>query len=99
MNLANVPDGTYSGSSQNVESRGHFYGTLGASVTVSGGKITAITFNQSPTARNERFISAVQSVLVPEIIRTQNVRVGIVTGATGTSVALIYSIENALSKA
>ena len=99
VDLSAVPDGTYTGTSETVESHGRYYGTLVASVTVNAGKITELSFNQNPAGRNQRFIDAVNSVLVPAIIKSQNVTVGIVTGATGTSLALVYSLESALQSA
>jgi len=82
-----------------VVSGRHNYGTLVATVTVSGGKMTALSFQQSPTGRNERYIDSVNSYLVPEILSTQNITVGVVTGATATSMALIYSLQDALGLA
>lgn len=99
VDLSSIPDGTYTGTSETVESRGRYFGTLVASVTVNAGKITQLSFNQNPAGRNQRFIDAVNSVLVPAIIQSQNVTVGIVTGATGTSLALVYSLESALQSA
>ena len=61
--------------------------------------MTELSFSQTPTGRNEQFINAVNTYLVPEILRTQNVTVGIVTGATGTSMALINSLKSALGLA
>ena len=97
--VSDVSSGTYSGSTQSVVSRGHNYGTLVATVTVSDGRMTALSFQQTPTGRNEQFINAVNTYLVPEILSTQNVTVGVVTGATATSMALIYSLQDALGLA
>lgn len=98
-NSISASNGTHTGSSEIVESHGHTYGSLVATVTVSNGEMTALSFSQTPSGRNEQFISAVNTYLVPEILRTQNVTVGIVTGATGTSMALINSLKSALGMA
>ena len=92
-------DGTHTGNTATVESHGRNYGTLVATVTVSNGKMTDLSFAQTPEGRNAQFINAVNQYLVPEILRTQNVSVGIVTGATGTSMALINSLKSALGLA
>ncbi len=92
-------DGTFTSSSQQVLSHGGYYGDLTANVTVSGGKITSINLNETGGGRNGMFAQAVQQYLVPEIIKTQNPRVGIVSGATGTSMALINALASVLQKA
>lgn len=90
-------DGSFNAPSQQVISHGRYYGDLAVSVKVSGGKISSISINES--GGNFQFADAVQQYLVPEIIRTQNIRAGIVSGATGTSMALINGLTAVLQKA
>ena len=93
---SSLPNGTHSGGVSTVESHGRTYGSLVASVTVTNGRMSEISFQQDPSGRNAPFIDAVNTYLIPEILRTQNVTVGIVSGATGTSMALIHSLQSAL---
>ena len=90
-------DGTFRSASQQVVSHGRYYGDASIAVTVHAGRITAITFNE--TGGNFQFADAVQQYLVPEIIKQQNVSVGIVSGATGSSMALINGLNSVLKKA
>ncbi len=90
-------DGNFSAPSEQVISHGRYYGDLAVNVKVSGGRISSISINES--GGNYQFAGAVQQYLVPEIIRTQNVRAGIVSGATGTSMALINGLSAVLQKA
>ena len=92
-------DGSFTSGSQQVISHGGYYGDLTANVTVSGGRITAVNLSETGGGRNDMFAQAVQQYLVPEIIKTQNPRVGIVSGATGTSMALINALASVLQKA
>ena len=92
-------DGAFTSGSQQVISHGGYYGDLTANVTVSGGRITGINLTETGGGRNDMFAQAVQQYLVPEIIKTQNPRVGIVSGATGTSMALINALASVLQKA
>ena len=92
-------DGAFTSGSQQVISHGGYYGDLTANVTVSGGRITGINLSETGGGRNDMYAQAVQQYLVPEIIKTQNPRVGIVSGATGTSMALINALASVLQKA
>ena len=87
-------DGTYRSATQQVVSHGRYYGDATISVTVRSGHITAINFNE--TGGNFQFADAVNQYLVPEIIRQQKVSVGIVSGATGSSMALVNGLNSVL---
>ncbi len=90
-------DGTFHSSTQQVVSHGRYYGDATVSVTVRAGHITNIQFNE--TGGNFQFADAIQQYLVPEIIKQQKVSVGIVSGATGSSMALINGLNSVLKKA
>lgn len=90
-------NGTYHSPTEQVVSHGRYYGDATIAVTVSSRRITDITFNE--TGGNFQFADAVQQYLVPEIIKQQNVSVGIVSGATGSSMALINGLNAVLRKA
>ena len=76
-----------------------FYGDVVATVTLEGGKMTNLSFTETPSGRNERYITAVRQYLLPAILQAQNVNVGYVSGATATSEAFVKSLQSALAKA
>ena len=83
-------DGTYEGSAEG------YSGTTTVSVTVSGGKVTAIDVvdeNDSP-----QFFSRAESVL-DDIISQQSLEVDTVSGATFSSAGLINAVYDALGGA
>ena len=89
-------DGTYTGSVANA-----FYGNLQVSATISGGKITAVTFLDSPHANDNsvQINDQAKPLLQQEAIKAQGAHVNVVSGATQTSQAFVQSLTSALSKA
>lgn len=89
-------DGTYTGSVADA-----YYGNVQVSATISGGKITNVTFLQYPDTHSTSV--AINSQAMPylqqEAIQAQNANVQIVSGATFTSQAFIQSLQAALSQA
>lgn len=93
---AKYKDGTYTGSVADA-----FYGYVQVQATVSGGKITDVTFLQYPNDQpNSQYINSVATpYLKQEAIQAQSSQVDIISGATDTSNAFIQSLSNALSQA
>jgi fumarate reductase flavoprotein subunit len=88
-----LKDGTYTSSPEQG-----MFGTLTATVTVSGGKITAITQeNELETAYVG--VTAMDDVLIPAIIDAQDVHVDTVAGATASSNALRNAVLDAVNQA
>ena len=89
-------DGTFTGDSENA-----FYGNVQVAAIISGGKITAVNFLQSPNENPNSIYINQQAIpaLKQEAIKAQSPNVDIVTGATLTSQAFIQSLSNALTKA
>ena len=89
-------DGTYTGPVTDA-----FYGNVQIRVTVSGGKITAVTFLQYPNDRStsREINSQATPWLSQEAIQAQSANVDIVSGATDTSNAFIESLSAALTQA
>ncbi len=69
--------------------------SVSATITVSGGKITAITATSSDTS--EYFSKA--KAMIPYMISAQSTGVDIVSGATYSSNGLKQAVNNAISKA
>lgn len=84
-------DGTYTGSAQG------FGGTIGVSVTVSGGKITAVNIT-SASGETASYLSSAKGV-ISRILSKQSPNVDTVSGATYSSNGIINAVKNALSKA
>lgn len=74
------------------------YGQVTVTVTLSGNKMTDISFVQNPAGRNEPYITAVRQYLIPAVLQAQSVNVGYVSGATATSEAFAQSLQSALDK-
>ena len=89
-------DGTYTGSSENA-----FYGMVQVRATVSGGKLTDVTFLTYPNDRStSRMINdQAMPILSQEAIAAQSAQVDGVSGATDTSNAFVQSLSTALSSA
>lgn len=83
-------DGTYTGTAQG------FVGPITVKVTVSGGKVTAITVTSSTD--NEPYLSNAKGV-INKILNSQSTNVDVVSGATYSSNGIIGAVRNALSKA
>ena len=77
------------------------YGQLAARVSISGGRITAITVPVLRTAEQYSQQLAVQVIptLRSEVLAAQNARINAVSGATYTSQAYAVSVQAALDKA
>ncbi len=89
-------DGTYTGPVTDA-----FYGNVQVRVTISGGKITDVTFLQYPNDRStsREINSQATPWLSQEAIQAQSANVDIVSGATDTSNAFIQSLSAALTQA
>lgn len=89
-------DGTYTGSVADA-----YYGYVQVQVTVSGGRITSVTFLQYPDTHSTSIAINNQAMpyLQQEAIQAQSANVNIVSGATDTSVAFQQSLQSALSQA
>jgi uncharacterized protein with FMN-binding domain len=89
-------DGTYTGSVADA-----YYGNVQVSATVSGGKLTDVTFLQYPNTHATSVVINQQAMpyLKQEAIAAQSANVQIVSGATFTSQAFQQSLQAALSQA
>lgn len=89
-------DGTYTGKSSDA-----LYGYIQVKATVSGGKLTDITFLDYPQdQRNSIEINnQAMPLLKQQAIASQSAHVDGVSGATDTSQAFIESLGDALSQA
>lgn len=89
-------DGQYTGNAADA-----YYGYIQVQATISGGKITDVTFLQYPNDRGESVSINTQAMpyLKQEAVQAQSAHVDIVTGATDTSQAFMQSLASALSKA
>lgn len=89
-------NGTYTGSVADA-----YYGNVQIQTTVSGGKITDVTFLQYPSDRStSRSINGqAMPYLKQEAIAAQSGQVNIISGATDTSNAFVQSLTSALSQA
>lgn len=90
IDLANVPDGTYTGSGTG------FSGVTTVQVTVSGGKITAIEVLSY--ADDDSYFSRARAV-IDSVLASQSVQVDTVSGATYSSNGILMAIKNALISA
>lgn len=93
---AGLKDGTYQGA--DVRNR---YGDVQVSVAISGGKITAVTFDQ--LGANDQHSQQINSYALPLLVRqtitAQNANIAGVSGATYTSDSYMQSLQSALDKA
>lgn len=89
-------DGTYTGSVADA-----FYGNVQVKVTVSGNKISDVTFLQYPNDRpnSVQINQQAMPLLTQEAIQTQSASVNVISGATQTSQAFVQSLRAALSQA
>jgi fumarate reductase flavoprotein subunit len=91
-NPKTLKDGTY-----NATSRGMF-GNITVTVTVKGGKIAEITqTNELETSYIG--VEAMNDVLIPAVIKAQDVNVDTVAGATATSNGFRTAVESCLGEA
>jgi len=89
-------DGTYTGTVANA-----YYGYMQVRVTISGGKITDVTFLQHPhhAFTSVRINTIAMPMLKQEAIQAQNYRVNIISGASASSIGFIESLRSALQQA
>lgn len=89
LELASIPDGTYTGEGQG------FRGTTSVSVTVENGKITDITVVSYQD--DESFFVRARDTIISEIINAQSLSVSCVSGATFSSNGILEAVANALN--
>ncbi len=96
MSNGQYKDGSYTGTVADA-----YYGSVQVQASISGGKITDVTFLQYPNTHSESVYINQQAMpyLKQEAIKAQNANVDIVSGATFTSQAFIQSLTSALSQA
>ena len=89
-------DGSYTGSTKDA-----YYGNVQVKATISGGKLTSVTFLDYPRTHSTSVYINQQAMpyLQQEAIKAQSANVNIISGATYTSQAFIQSLSNALSQA
>lgn len=76
------------------------YGPVQVQITVSNGKITAVTATQLPSGGRSGMISAyVEPILSSEALTAQSAQIDLVSGATYTSNGYERSLQAALDKA
>ncbi|MEE4545003.1 FMN-binding protein [Streptomyces sp. V4-01] len=77
------------------------YGPVQLRVTVTGGRLTAVTAVQLPQSnpRDEEISSFAVPQLTQEVLAAQSARVDTVSGATYTSEGYLRSLQSALDKA
>ncbi len=89
-------DGTYTGTSEDA-----FYGNVQISATISGGKITDVSFlsypNDNPNSQDIN--SQATPLLKQEALKAQSANVDVISGATLTSQAFAKSLQSVLSQA
>lgn len=89
-------DGSYTGSTEDA-----YYGNVQVKATISGGKLTSVTFLDYPHTHSTSVYINQQAMpyLQQEAIKAQSANVNIISGATYTSQAFTQSLSNALSQA
>ncbi len=86
--FSSVADGTYTGQGQGRN------GTIAASVTVSGGQVTAVEVTSSQ--EDAPYLSAAESQVIAEVLSQQSIDVDTATGATMSSNGILEAIADAL---
>ncbi len=89
-------DGIYQGSAYSNP-----YGEVQVSVTISGGKITTVNFDQltADESESEEINSHAAPLLKEETLTTQSATIDGVSGASYTSASYVRSVQSALDKA
>lgn len=89
-------DGTYTGSVADA-----YYGNIQVQVTISGGKMSDVTFLQYPNDNRTSIEVNTQAMplLKSEAITAQSASVDIISGASQTSQAFQQSLSSALQQA
>lgn len=90
MELGALNDGTYTGSARGYKS------VITVSVTISGGKITAIEIVSA--GDDEPYFSNARAV-IQRVLSSQSMNVDTVSGATYSSTGILVAIKNALLQA
>lgn len=90
MEIGTLNDGTYTGSARGYKS------VITVSVTISGGKITAITVVSA--GDDEPYFSNARAV-IQWVLSSQSMNVDTVSGATYSSTGILMAIKNALLQA
>lgn len=93
---AQYKDGSYTGASSDA-----FYGYVQVRATVSGGKLTGVTFLDYPQDRGNSIAinDYAMPILKQQAIKAQSAQVDGVSGATDTSMAFVQSLSDALNQA
>ncbi len=88
--------GTYTGTA--VQTR---YGAVQVQVTISNGKITAVTTLQAPSGdqHSSSISAAATPILASEALTAQSAKIDTVSGATFTSQGYMTSLQSALDQA
>ena len=91
-----LQDGTYTGDS--VVNR---FGDVQISISVSGGKITAVDFVSMPDddSRSATISDYAQPLLEESTLAAQNADIDTISGATYTSLSYIESLQSAIDQA
>lgn len=90
LDVAGLPDGTHTGSTVEILG-GH--GTIQVSVTIAAGRIVTVDAVHHPTSPRSAEISGQALPLLREaVLTTQDVPVGVVSGATAVSMAFRDSL-------
>lgn len=94
--MGQYKDGTYTGPSVDA-----FYGYVQVQATVSGGKLTNVTFLSYPNTHSTSVYinSQAMPMLTQEALSAQSANVNLIGGATDTSLAFKQSLGSALAKA
>lgn len=89
-------DGTFTGSAAQTR-----YGAMQVEVTISGGKITAVTVLQATDreGRSAQISAEADPILTSEVLTAQSADVQMVSGATYTSEGYLQSLQSALDQA
>lgn len=89
-------DGTFTGDVADA-----FYGPLQVQATISGGRITNVSFLQAPNDNSNSIAINQQAdpMLAQEAIQAQSANVDIISGATASSQAFVQSMQSALNQA
>ena len=96
VNTGQYKNGAYTGSVADA-----YYGNVQVVATISGGRLSDVTFLQYPSDRrtSQQINTRATPILRSEAITAQSAQVNIVSGATETSRAFVQSLSSALALA
>ncbi len=96
-----VNSGLYKNGSYTGPVTDAYYGNMQVVATISGGRLSDVTFLQYPSDRrtSQQINSRATPILRSEAIAAQSAKVNIVSGATQTSQAFVQSLSSALALA